>query len=263
MSVRDEQMAQIAGVLFDKDGTLFDFNATWGNWTARVLTGLAAQGGVDRAHLAARVGYDFARGFAPQSPIIAGTVPEIAMILAGALPASDPADLVEYLNAQAAGAQVVEVVPLARFFADLRAAGYYLGVMTNDSEGSARAHLGAVAVHDLAGGGAWDLVIGADSGHGAKPGDQACRHALGRVRHDDRGDSQTLKGRQPRGPIGGQGHHNRAVGGQCNTRAAGEERFAINLFQQFVGAAHARGRTGGQNENFGDADFRRHIPLMP
>ncbi len=169
MSVRGEQMARIAGVLFDKDGTLFDFNATWGNWTARVLTELAAQGGVDRAHLAARVGYDFARGFAPQSPIIAGTVPEIAMILAGALPASDPADLVEYLNAQAAGAQVVEVVPLARFFADLRAAGYYLGVMTNDSEGSARAHLGAVAVHDLAGGGALDLVIGADSGHGAKP----------------------------------------------------------------------------------------------
>ena len=169
MSVRDEQQAQNAGVLFDKDGTLFDFNATWGNWTARVLTELAAQGGVDRAHLAARVGYDFARGFAPQSPIIAGTVPEIAMILAGDLPASDPADLVKYLNAQAAGAQVVEVVPLARFFADLRAAGYYLGVMTNDSEGSARAHLGAVAVHDLAGGGALDLVIGADSGHGAKP----------------------------------------------------------------------------------------------
>ena len=164
-----QQKQKIAGILFDKDGTLFDFNATWGNWTARVLTELAAQNGVDRAHLAARVGYDFARGFAPQSPIIAGTVPEIAMILAGALPASDPADLVKYLNAQAAGAQVVEVVPLARFFADLRAAGYYLGVMTNDSEGSARAHLGAVAVHELAGGGALDRVIGADSGHGAKP----------------------------------------------------------------------------------------------
>ena len=92
---------------------------------------------------------------------------------------------------------------------------------------------------------------------------QAQGHALGRIGHDDRGDSQTLKGRQPRGPIGGQGHRNRAAGGQGHARAAGEEGFAINLFQQFIGAAHARGRTGGQNENFGDADFRRHIPLMP
>jgi phosphoglycolate phosphatase len=162
-------MARIAGILFDKDGTLFDFNATWGAWTAHVLTELAAQGGVDRVTLAARVGYDFERGFAPNSPVIAGTVPEIAAILAGALPASDPADLVAYLNAQAARAQVVEVVPLARFFAQLRAAGQRLGVMTNDSEESARAHLAAVSVMERAQGGVLDLVIGADSGHGAKP----------------------------------------------------------------------------------------------
>ena len=30
-------MYKIRGVLFDKDGTLFDFNATWGNWTQRLI----------------------------------------------------------------------------------------------------------------------------------------------------------------------------------------------------------------------------------
>ncbi len=27
----------IRGLLFDKDGTLFDFNSTWGRWTAEVI----------------------------------------------------------------------------------------------------------------------------------------------------------------------------------------------------------------------------------
>ena len=30
----------IAGLVFDKDGTLFDFEATWGDWAARLLTEL-------------------------------------------------------------------------------------------------------------------------------------------------------------------------------------------------------------------------------
>ena len=28
---------KISGVLFDKDGTLFDFNATWGTWARGML----------------------------------------------------------------------------------------------------------------------------------------------------------------------------------------------------------------------------------
>ena len=31
----------IRGVIFDKDGTLFDFQRTWGIWTAQVLARIA------------------------------------------------------------------------------------------------------------------------------------------------------------------------------------------------------------------------------
>jgi len=31
----------IRGVIFDKDGTLFDFQSTWGIWTAQVLARIA------------------------------------------------------------------------------------------------------------------------------------------------------------------------------------------------------------------------------
>ena len=43
----------ITAAIFDKDGTLFDFRATWGGWTARVIERLAAKG-ADAAALSAQ-----------------------------------------------------------------------------------------------------------------------------------------------------------------------------------------------------------------
>lgn len=163
----DMTHAPIEGLIFDKDGTLFDFNATWGGWTRTVLTELAQAAGVARADLGARVGYDFETGFADDSPVIAGTLAQIAGLLAVGLPEGfelrAPTELMAYLDARAAAADVVEVVPLAPFLAQLQTDGYKVCVMTNDTEGSARAHLAAVSVSGL------DAVIGADSGFGAKP----------------------------------------------------------------------------------------------
>jgi phosphoglycolate phosphatase len=157
----------IAGLIFDKDGTLFDFNATWGGWTRRILTELAQATGVDAAELGARVGYDFDAGFAADSPIIAGTLAQIVDLLVLGLPegtalSGKPA-LAAFLETRAEVAEVVEVVPLAEFLNQLQLAGYRIGVMTNDTERSARAHLAAVSVVGM------DVIIGADSGHGAKP----------------------------------------------------------------------------------------------
>lgn len=84
-------------------------------------------------------------------------------------------------------------------------------------------------------------------GQGTEPGDQAGCHALRRIGHDDGRDGQTLKGRQPRRPVGRQGDGDPAAGGKGGARAAGEEGFAVNRFKQFVGPPHARGRTGGKD----------------
>lgn len=161
------RLLPIEGLIFDKDGTLFDFEATWAGWTRGILAELATRTGVDPAGLGARIGFDLEAGFAPDSPVIAGTLAQIAELLAAGLPdrspMARPADLIAFLDVRAALAEVVEVVPLSCFFKDLQADGYRVGVMTNDTEGSARAHLAAVSVVDL------EVVIGADSGHGAKP----------------------------------------------------------------------------------------------
>lgn len=162
--------AEIRGVLFDKDGTLFDFASTWSVWAQAVLVDLA-QGDLARAaRLGARIGFDLGEGrFASDSVAIAGTPDEIARHLAPGVPEMDLLTLTARIDAVAARTPQVESVPLAPLLARLRGLGLALGVATNDAEATARAHLAAAGVA-----GAFDYIAGYDSGHGGKPGPGMC-----------------------------------------------------------------------------------------
>ncbi len=159
-------MADIQAVLFDKDGTLFDFHATWSNWARRLMLDLA-DGDESRASALGRaVGYELATGaFAPDSPIIAMTPHEIAEELVPHLPGVELSALAARMNAMAAEAAMIEAVPLAPLLAGLQARGLRLGLVTNDSEVPARAHLKGAGII-----GHFEFIAGYDSGHGAKPG---------------------------------------------------------------------------------------------
>ncbi|WP_425049999.1 HAD family hydrolase [Psychromarinibacter sp. S121] len=163
-------MAEIRGLLFDKDGTLFDFEATWNAWAATTLTDLA-QGDLDRAsELGARIGYDFAaKRFDPQSPVIAGTPDDIVLLLGPGVPELTGDEIVTRLNATAAEATQVEAVPLVPLFSGFRDAGLKLGIATNDSEVPARAHIEAAGLSGM-----FDFIAGYDSGHGGKPDPGMC-----------------------------------------------------------------------------------------
>ena len=155
-------MQTIRGILFDKDGTLFDFQATWGAW-ARMLIAELANGDAARAADMARVmAFDPEAGrFRAESPVIAGTGREVAELLAPILGVE--ADTLETrIAAAAAEAPLAQAVPLRALLVRLRAAGLRLGVATNDYEAVARSHLHDVL--DL-----FDFIAGFDSGHGGKP----------------------------------------------------------------------------------------------
>lgn len=159
----------IDGLIFDKDGTLFDFRISWGRWAAGFLT-LVATGPDHAARLGRAIGFDPATlTFASDSPVIAATAADIAAALLPHLPSHTAASLTEFINETAGAAPMSEAVPLLPLLTALRAQGLKLGVATNDSEAPARQHLAAHGITDC-----FDFIAGYDSGHGAKPGPGMC-----------------------------------------------------------------------------------------
>ncbi|WP_342068621.1 hypothetical protein [Yoonia algicola] len=125
----------IKGIIFDKDGTLFDFNATWGAWTRGMLEAETGHDPVLFARLADALGYDVPTAtFRPESMVIASTAGELAEKIKSVLPDLDTDALLARMNAAAAAVTQVEAVPLQSYFANLRHVGLRLGIATNDAE---------------------------------------------------------------------------------------------------------------------------------
>jgi phosphoglycolate phosphatase len=158
-------MSDLEGLIFDKDGTLFEFSATWEAWAQAFLLRLTDGDRAAAAKIGQDIGFDMAtRKFASDSVAIAGTPDEIAQALAPHFPDLSPDGMLAMLNEEATMAPQVEAVPLIPYLTGLRAQGIKLGVATNDSEEPALAHLNSAGVVEL-----FDFIAGFDSGYGAKP----------------------------------------------------------------------------------------------
>ncbi len=163
-----EPRRAIAGVLFDKDGTLIDFQLTWGPAIHFVIHTLA-QGDADKVRAQAEcLHFDVAtRRFRATSPIIGGATSHYGMAWAQALGRDDFLTLRAEIDGLAAIACMESLTPVgdpAQVLRALKARGLKLGLATNDAEASARRHLDRLNLTD------WlDFVAGYDSGHGAKP----------------------------------------------------------------------------------------------
>lgn len=158
-------MTGIAGIVFDKDGTLFDFAASWAEWASRLLADLSGGDPARAAALGATIGFDTeTTRFLPDSVVIAGTPAEVGERLLPLLPGTSLPALVARMNLLAADAPLAPAVPLVPLIRELRARGLRIGVATNDAEAPARAHLSGAEIIDLV-----DFIAGFDSGHGGKP----------------------------------------------------------------------------------------------
>ncbi len=162
--------SKIRGLLFDKDGTLFDFQATWGAVVDDTLGRLARDAAMGNA-MAADIGFERAtRRFLPGSPVVAGSLGEIAAILARHRSDLSQREIervaIESADEATANGALAPAVPdLAGFLAGLSGAGYRLGVATHDTEAAARYQLESVGALEP-----FDFIAGYDSGHGLKPG---------------------------------------------------------------------------------------------
>lgn len=159
----------VKGVLFDKDGTLIDFTATWRGLFEDMLDDYAGADQPLRVALGRAVGFDVATGaFLPGSPVVADTTDVIAKLMAELLPGVDAGAIEDDANRRAAATGAGDIAPvegLAQTLDHLRAAGARLGVGTHDTEEAAHAHMRSLGVADR-----FDFIAGYDSGWGLKPG---------------------------------------------------------------------------------------------
>jgi phosphoglycolate phosphatase len=158
----------IRGILFDKDGTLVDFEATW----AAIAHGMAlrAAGGDDglAQRLLARAGYDAETArFLPDSPFASGTNADIVALWYPDAAPKLRAEALHAFDTYCALEGAARAVPLDGVLDALRAlhaSGYRLGVATNDSTTGAEATVRALGVAQL-----FEAVYGYDAVANPKP----------------------------------------------------------------------------------------------
>jgi phosphoglycolate phosphatase len=160
--------SEIAGILFDKDGTLLDFDASWAPVNRKVALIAAAGDAALADSLLRACGMDPVTGrLVPDSLLAAGNTREIAEGLIAAGAQHDLDALVPLIDDLFAGAAElsVPVTELAPLFARLRERGLRLGIASSDNERSIRVAVRRFGIDDYV-----DFVAGYDSGHGSKPG---------------------------------------------------------------------------------------------
>ncbi len=160
-------MTDIRGLLFDKDGTLLDYAASWAPINRRAAL-LAAGGDLALAErLLVMAGVDPATDLAAADSLLAAanTAEIAAAWAAGGSPiAADR--LTRDLDAlfHSSATSVVAVTDLAALFRRYKARGLKLGIASSDNAAS----IGATARH-FGIDGMLDFIAGYDSGHGVKP----------------------------------------------------------------------------------------------
>lgn len=161
-------MADIKGILFDKDGTLVDFNATWLG-VADFMAMDAADGDRWKAdRLLAAAGFDFAnRRFKPDSIFASGTNLDVVELWFPRLSNEDQMLAVARFNeiTSVQGSTMAVALPgIVDTLAALHKRSYRLGVATNDSTSGAEKTLVTLGVAQL-----FDAAYGYDAVANPKP----------------------------------------------------------------------------------------------
>ncbi|MEJ8475452.1 HAD family hydrolase [Roseibium algae] len=157
----------IKAILFDKDGTLLDFDASWAGIN-EALAQMASDGNPQFTDKLLRIaGMDpLSKSTSAGSLFAAGNSQEIAEAWISAGAKFDQAQLASEIDKLCIEG-MRSAVPLPGIPGALHAlskAGFKLGVASSDSEASIHAFLQATGLS-----GHFEFIVGYDSGHGPKP----------------------------------------------------------------------------------------------
>lgn len=158
----------IRAILFDKDGTLVDFQRTWGPATHTVMTALCNGDAAAFERLAAVSLYDPAeRRLLAGSPVVIETTYGYGKLWAEALGVAVTPEFISRIDAMFFQTTLDHLTPMGdvkALLGNFRARGLRLGLMTNDADANTRAQLQRLGLDQLL-----EFVAAYDSGFGHKP----------------------------------------------------------------------------------------------
>jgi phosphoglycolate phosphatase len=158
----------IRAILFDKDGTLVDFQRTWGPAVHEVMWHLARHDRAAYERLAAVSRFVAAeRRFLPDSPLIGEPTQVFGALWAEALSRTPSAEFfveIDRLLRDATTLHLAAIGDPKAVLTDLARWDYRIGMFTNDPEATARAHARKLGLEGIL-----QFIAGYDSGFGAKP----------------------------------------------------------------------------------------------
>jgi phosphoglycolate phosphatase len=158
----------IRAILFDKDGTLVDFQGTWGPAVHDVMQTLAAGRRAIYERLAVASGFvESGHRFLSDSPLIAQPTHVWGPLWAEALGRDADSDFFADIDRQLCEATTSHLMPIGepgKLLTALAGRGYRLGVVSNDAEITVRSHAWKLGIDQLL-----QFIAGYDSGFGAKP----------------------------------------------------------------------------------------------
>jgi phosphoglycolate phosphatase len=158
----------IRAILFDKDGTLIDFQRTWGPATHTVMTKLCNGDDAAFERLATVSLYDPAeRRLLSGSPVVIETTYGYGKLWAQALGVAVTPQFINRIDELFFQETLDHLTPMGDVKAlleTLRVRGYRLGLMTNDADANTHAQLRQLGLDALL-----EFVAAYDSGYGHKP----------------------------------------------------------------------------------------------
>lgn len=165
-------------VVFDKDGTLIDFDFTWAGRCLEAIDALIAENPARaglRERLCLTIGLDpVAHRALPESPVVVGSVTETVIVAATVLYQGGETWTQAMLSCERHVRSILARVPEPRevrafqpvrpLFEALGHAGIAIGVLTNDDRASTVGTLDHLGLSRFLSG-----IVCGDDGHGAKP----------------------------------------------------------------------------------------------
>ncbi|WP_310621007.1 HAD family hydrolase [Flexibacterium corallicola] len=159
---------KLKAVLFDRDGTLTDFDNTWGPAIAHVISELAGGDKSLALELGKALDFDFENALFGEASIIKVQTPfEYSQVWASVLGVPHSSVFVEKVEALLLEKSIETVTPFSDTLVtikELYSAGVPIGLATNGTEASAKRQLKTLGIDHL-----FSFIAGYDSGYGSKP----------------------------------------------------------------------------------------------